>query len=489
MNYLKILLVTFLVILSACSKNESNNLNNFVRDSKSFQPIKSDEKATTKKFSDDVQASYLQLAAMLRVTMIDCPTRIWPDYNWKKMSVILLEKGKPSLVWKGSTGQIENLDEDKVPTSAPKPQNPMISKLNEEDAVSIYSNGIDNHKFFSSAQNLFGLIVHEGFHLLAQRTWKGRTGKRGTSYPIEATPRKYRRMIFDNLKAYFVSKGADATSLRKASFWFRKWQSEFHHETLATTDGYEGTARYMEYMAPSLVESGCAASDEDLFTKLFTRVTGSDGVIGSLGNTVSGDRLELDSEGYDIGGISAFILRFIVKNTTWYDEVKSGTTPLEILLKNVEAVEDIIPAEIEAKFLQTQNISNASVSQWLEEEIKHLNDVDFERIVFSDQASQGSYSPEGFYLPRDFPGITFMPLAMLYEFKIDSWSMTAEVKKVMIDAPIDSPCGGGKFLTLVAKSDVSILDGKIKIARKDIHGEMIGSEKKDANGFSWFCGE
>jgi len=121
--------------------------------------------------------------------------------------------------------------------------------------------------------------------------------------------------------------------------------------------------------------------------------------------------------------------------------------------------------------------------------MNHQKDPQFERVVFSTQAAQGSYSPKGFYLLRDLPGLTLMPLAVSYEFKFNTWAMTAEADKILQNVAMASPCSSGAFVTLVAKSDISIQDGKIKIARADIHGEMIGTEKVDDSGFSWFCGE
>jgi len=82
---------------------------------------------------------------------------------------------------------------------------------------------------------------------------------------------------------------------------------------------------------------------------------------------VSGDQLELDNEGYDIGSLSAFTLRFIQKNTTWHDEVKNGETPLAILLKNVTPIDDTVPTDIKTKFLQTQNASNAIIASWIDD--------------------------------------------------------------------------------------------------------------------------
>ena len=57
-------------------------------------------------------------------------------------------------------------------------------------------------------------------------------------------------MMFDRLKEFLLTN--NQSSLSKAKFWFEKWKSEFPKEAQSTTDGYEGTARYVEMIASKI---------------------------------------------------------------------------------------------------------------------------------------------------------------------------------------------------------------------------------------------
>ncbi len=94
------------------------------------------------------------------------------------------------------------------------------------------------------------------FHNQAQKSWtRDGVGSRGTLYPVDWKPRLYRRMIFDNLKNYLSLQ--NTTSSQKARYWFEKWTREYPEEVKASTDGYEGTARYAESLAKIIVRTGC----------------------------------------------------------------------------------------------------------------------------------------------------------------------------------------------------------------------------------------
>ncbi|MCJ8502206.1 hypothetical protein [Desulfatitalea alkaliphila] len=100
------------------------------------------------------------------------------------------------------------------------------------------------------------------------------------SYPYEWEPRLYRRMIFDNLQ-YYLSYGNQA-DLRRARYWCDRW-SENDFEVLSTTDGYVGTAYYVEVLAEAVVALGCWASENSLKAYVLEKV------YTDFGHRVSGE--------------------------------------------------------------------------------------------------------------------------------------------------------------------------------------------------------
>ncbi len=483
MKIVSLVYASLLIGLSACSQNESIKTYEYLGEAKNFQSVSNIPLATSSLKQNLDESIYLEIGKQLKITMIDCPSRIWPDYNWKKINILMIQKDKPSLVWRGQSGQVESLDENKVPSSARQGLYNFLTWENEP-AMSIYVDGKKDSYFISSKDTLMKLIVHEGFHFQGQKNWTSVSSDRGTTYPIDANPRLYRRLIFDRLKTYFMSNGLDQESLGKAAFWFQKWEKEFPEEKNATTDGYEGTARYVDMMGVMIANRGCSVSDEDLLQSLLKLP--KDSPLKNLGYSMQGTELALDSEGYDLGGLASLTLRLVQKNTAWYEQVKNGQTPLAILLQNKTPMTDNIDLNLQPIFQKTQDKENIKISTWMDNEIKNSMDSSFARVVFSSGSSQGSYSPEGFYLPKALPGKTLFPLASSYEFQNDEGSITAEAKKVFFDTR-STPCANAAFLTLVPKSDINIQMGRMKITRADLHGEMPASEQTDSNGFTWYC--
>jgi hypothetical protein len=89
-----------------------------------------------------------------------------------------------------------------------------------------------------------------------------------TAYPFEWEPRLYRRMMFDNLKRFLEHE--HPLDLGRASYWYDLWaQDAFERRD---TDGYEGTAKYVDRLAEVVWELGCSATDDQLRTRTYERV-------------------------------------------------------------------------------------------------------------------------------------------------------------------------------------------------------------------------
>jgi hypothetical protein len=478
MNKITFLLTPLIVALSACSKLNPHGTSQggYLGE---VGVIASGETDANKISPTDIESIYRKVGQDLSSPMLQCPEKIWPDYNWKKMNALLLQETAPSLVWRGETGKIETLDEADVPPGA---RNGLYSFFawKSQDAVSIYIGGSDN-SYFKDPMNLLGLLIHEGFHYLGQRDWIRASHSRGTTYPIDPTPRIYRRLLKDRLLSYFLSKGADTKSLGQASFWFHKWTQEFPKEVQNTADGYEGTARYMEWLGPIVSEIGCQASDEALLA------AGTVKLSDPLQTYMGGERLSLDGEAYPIGGLSSLILRLINKNPDWYLSVPKGHTPVEELLKNVTPIEDSILPELKKEYDNSATAQNRELETTFGGDLQNLLNAQFIRVVIPTSAIHASYSPKGFYLSAKVENATIIPLASDFPFNGDSWAFTAKRDANLFSIP--SPCSEASYVILIPAASAVDSDNQLEIMTPTASGKIKGSWKTDDKGIKWFCGQ
>lgn len=424
---------------------------------------------------------YQKIGANLTLTMLDCPNRIWPNYNWRAVNVLIGADGQAPVVWRGQSGQLFSLPVNQVPAGA---FGGMYSfpTFEGKDAVAFYLFDDDSKNFGDRRdKQVFQTIVHEGFHKFGQAGWSSsEVNQRGTLYPISATPRLYRRMIFDRMKEYFISGGASTDSLSKAAYWNAKWKSQFPDEYKASMDRIEGTARFVEVLAPVVASGGCQMSEADVYAGIVAALN------TEMGFSVAGSSFQLDSEGYDVGSLAGFILRFINRDATWYDRVAKGSSPLDVLLSNVTATSDTITADLTSQFEQFAGEQNKLVSSWLDADLSLVNNNTSIRIVPNDGSFQsGSYSPKGFFLSASLPGTSIVPLAQGVEFHDHTWKLNVAADKVMFGM-LQSPCSG-HYALAIPQNEGSISNGVITVRGSGLEGSMTGVLKTDSTGRKWFC--
>ena len=47
----------------------------------------------------DLQQVFKEVSPLFESTMMNCPEKIWPNYNWKSVHIFFIEAGKPTQVW------------------------------------------------------------------------------------------------------------------------------------------------------------------------------------------------------------------------------------------------------------------------------------------------------------------------------------------------------------------------------------------------------
>jgi hypothetical protein len=313
------------------------------------------------------------LTAKYDLTMMQCPDRIWYNYNWADLKVIFAyPSGDWSWAWDASSDHIERISNKVlVLDNIKKPYD--FFEWNEQAAMSLNMENEAEEDDDKTAW-LFYFGVHEFFHNQGQKDWKKQRG-RMTAYPFEWEPRLYRRMMFDNLKRFLEHE--HPLDLGRARYWYDQWAQDAY-EVGETTDGYEGTAKYVDRLAEVVWELGCSATDDQLRTRTYEKVN------AEFGYPTSGEIMNLAAEGYEMGALAAFILRFSGQSlATWNARMALGDTPVEVLLKDVTPVPEEAPLQLIEMFKQAadrlnkeQTLVDLAISRW--------GDPAFVRLVTTD---------------------------------------------------------------------------------------------------------
>lgn len=431
--------------------------------------------------ADEIPTKVTELAARFHKTMVVCPDRIWADYSWNGLRVLFAyPKGETSYLWDASTNSIQAVKNDSLPPHL------LTGSYNFFESEGLKALALEMND--SGTFDPFNLGVHEFFHYHGQSDWMHPAGGgRGTDYPLSWQSRFYRRMTFDNLKAYFEFGREE--DLRKARYWFEKWEREYPLEAKATTDGYEGTARYLDTLASVVDSLGCSASDADLKKLAVQHVK------NAFGYSVSGDYFALDSEGYDIGALAALILRFDGHDLkTWNIRMKRGETPLQVLLERVAPLEEAEPAELREKFEAKVSAVNKNWGKLIDNDISNWSDRDYIRVSFPLKLVHTTYSPKFFARSVELDR-RLMPLAL--ELHLNSSNGGSSVRlqpnAVVFLSDPSNPCKDVSLfgITLVRRSALQFDSSTqtVAVETPSLVGRLAGQIKADEAGFEYFCAE
>lgn len=426
--------------------------------------------------TETVQTQFLKVAKHLTEVMATCPERIWPNYSYKDIDVLLLSEVTEPQLWTAAKG-LQKIDESKVPAEA---KNFIYSKLeiNGRKVVGIFVD--KGSPWILLGNELFQLIVHEGFHFYAQTDWVRREGKRGTAYPLHSEPRYQRRMVYEEMFNYSQDPKKSQDRLGKAVHHHNQWTKGSPDEVLSTTDGYEGTARFVDALANILSERGCQAPDSELYAIHNGKIS------FDLGPYLDPRRLALDSEGYGIGAMTSFILHFENIAPNWHSLIRQGKTPTEILFENVPAVVAADNADLKKQYQEAVDTENSKIKALIQPTIDELKSTEMIRVTPPVSAMQG-YSPIGHFLPSELPGITIIPLAMELPFRGSNWTMTLS-KQSAVFSVVSSPCIMGWASFMVPANLLGADETKLEIKTEKINGSMPGELRMDSSGVQWFCG-
>ena len=457
-----------------------------------------------KLFSDAKNVSLIdfeKIGTYLKTTMVECPQKIWPDYNLKSFSVLMKTDQQQPVAWKGwSPDKVTPLLESELPKSA------FLGRFDFFDFD--YHPGMsvlgDSEDF---TDRFFRFIVHEAFHRLGQKLWTHpKYSNSHTQYPISKVPRLYRRMMYERLKEYYFSpdhKSLD--NLKKSAYWFQKWKSEFPREFFNITDNREGSARYMDLISLAVAEEGCQITESQLYDKTIKLMKADDQF-----TFFQGSSRELRSESYALGALALATIRFITKDSAWYEQIKQGRSPLEILFEKITPLSDVIPDDLEKKYEIIFESKNKEIADWIEPDMNLFNSESALRIFIIDSMTT-TFSPKGFFEKDEFE-LTPIRKSVVYEGYYGSIKVFAD--KVLFQSKEINPCsetpdGNSMAGTIAVVSLDSVVfsqkdesqvstDGsqtfntgrstaKIQLHGSGLEGFTTGTLKTDKNGLKWFC--
>lgn len=418
-----------------------------------------------------------RIAASL-MQVLNCSDRIWPDMKAASLDVLLVNKDLPRQILVSARNKkmsrIANADLPPYVFAS------SFSLIPFEDRQVMY---IDAQVFRMNATApslALSVAVHEAFHMTDQTTWVGKAkSSRSTTFPFLAEPRIARSMLYANLKKAFLDKQNSSLYLGHAKYWYDQWLLADPAEENATTDGYEGTARYVDMMVTALDEIGCGATEEQLEKKLFESE--------SIKNEAYVGLRTLDNEGYPVGSLAALILRFQKSEINWHAQVAQGKTPVEILLDSVVAVPDL-PNLITANYIrQAMKANTRNVEGYLHETREQMKKSSSVYVSIPNDNLQTSFSPKGFYIDRE-TGIDYVPMAagLNFQFKNPHLKFQSGADAVFFTTP-GSVCHGGWDFVVDRAHIQELSDGRVQVNHPHFQGQLRASAKQNKLGHSWLC--
>lgn len=412
-------------------------------------------------------------------TMLDCPARIWPNYDWKSFQVVLLRsQRKTSLLWKGRDRSVSEIDNSRL---EPKSFDGLYDffELDQVSTMSVQPEPQPGERAMD-ALTVFRVAVHEFFHIEGQKSWiVPERQKRGTAYPLEAKARFARFMLFDRLFRYFLDAKHDEKWLGLASHWYKQWVRDFPEEAANNTDIPEGTARYLDLMAAAIADRGCASGDADLYGALVPLSR------ANLGGSVTTGEFSLSNEGYDLGTIASLVLRMVKKDPAWQELAAKGVSPLASLLKDVSPIAEDGDLNVKAKMERDIGKQNYQIASVVGTQFDGIGRKDVLRVSVASSWMPANFSPMFELLPKAYPDWTAMPM-MEMRLKDATTDLKTSPGTVYFDTA--SPCSAS-FTLLIPNDKIAKEKNGYRSRDPRIQGLFQADEKKDAAGFTWLCGK
>jgi len=400
--------------------------------------------------------------------LLRCPERLWPELDWSQTQ-FLFASGKSKQAWLIGAGapQPEVLSETEVPPVAYSAAYSFF-EFRGKTTVTI---GLDM-PFYDENMSPFDLAVHEMFHHYGQKGWKRSGGGRGTLVPLDFEPRYIRAEMLSALKAAYQ----DPTQLRVAADWYQEWSTRFPHELQSTTDGYEGTANYVETMSRILQRKTCAATDQTVQQEIAAR----------LDRFQSSPGMPFDAEGYGLGALAGMMMDKL--GMDWKGGVALGITPLSQLLAGKATSLPVSHPQLRAEFQKKYAELNLEIDQWRLPFEQKLGSTNYVRVAVPGNWGEGAYSPKGFYIPKEDPKALYTPFngEHRFESKTGEWIVAADSTVGYSREGLEI-CPSTNWYFLVPRSAISEVNGAFRVNDGEVTFDVGGAYQTGGDGFTYLC--
>jgi hypothetical protein len=400
--------------------------------------------------------------------LLKCPERIWPGMDWSKTQFLFASHdSKQAWLISAANPLPELLSASEVPDIAYVAAFTFVNFRGLE-TVTI---ALDRYRDIESSTP-FDLAVHEMFHHVGQKGWASAGGGRGTLVPLDFEPRYLRAEMAKALKAAY----RDSSQLRSAANWYEEWSRRYPHEVKSTTDGYEGTARYVDAISRILRKKTCLATDAEIQAEVVSLL---DGFLPFSG-------MELDSEGYGMGALAGFLMDQL--GMEWKSGAALGRTPVTQLLEGKATNSPVVDPLLKKEFQETFGQVNQEIDQWRLPFELNLQNKNFVRIAVTSDWIRGSFSPKGFFIPKDDPIALYTPFNGEHQFQVASgdWISVAD-SAVGYRRNELNECESSAWYFLVPRSEIQEDRSKFTAKNQEITFEVNGTLREGKDGFVYLC--
>ncbi|HHU08534.1 MAG TPA: hypothetical protein GXZ60_00695 [Intrasporangiaceae bacterium] len=309
----------------------------------------------------------------------------WPDVDYTRHALVLAQLGDDGTVadaWLADTTQTRRLTPSETAAlTVPEPGGYAAATVDGRPSVVMTMDSEDGPET-GDGSITYRIATHELVHFyyqdqIPQTEPSGRT----QGYPIDATPRLYRAMLYRNLIAAYDDPANADVSLRRAKYWHEKWQAEYPDEArdFRDPDIAEGTARYIEILGTVVGDSVPGAQRDK-----------------RLGEAIPRDETFTSAEGesYELGLVAGLLLDRTTP--TWKDGfLTRGTTLVDELLAGFSALPQEPDPQVQAEITRIVAEVNEQAATELADILRARTDttVPMLKVVISDV--EGSFQSTG----------------------------------------------------------------------------------------------
>lgn len=388
---------------------------------------------------------------------------LWPKMDYEEHPLILVHVNDDltaKQAWVLTTKEVRKLEEKELKgMEIPTPGGYNQEEFQGKPAIIL---ALDDHEFSlpDALNQNYRLATHELVHFYHQEmSDENLEGSRAQEYPLVATPRVYRRMIYTHLIAAYENPQEAEKHLGKAKYWMDKWATEFPDEyrDIKATDIAEGTAKYIENLADFV---GDGLDQQGKRQK-------------AIENIQKQQLFEsADSESYELGYVAALLLD--EKQPDWknnfYQEEK---TLLEKLLEKVSPIQEEMDPAVEKEATSYVEELNEDAKENLKDVLAAYEDKSVPYLKIAIPPSAPSYSIQDHFRYKKTDIMT--NYANL--FKVGDTQVEIRMLNLMQEMR-----GDHIYLLIPLNMEYKVTEGKLSISTDKLKIQDLPVEKNDVDG-------